>query len=164
MKYELIELQGVRVIGVAKEIPMKEGHVECPKFWGEFVARFIATMQPGQPLTPQQDAIQKNMIGEFGLCICDDAKGTFQYVIGGRYLGGDVPEGFDLYDLPDGRWLKVHFEGGMPEFHKQYTEFYSKFLPEHPEFKARLDYNAEWYSEMDMNDPGYRCGLMVPLE
>lgn len=163
MKYDIIEIKELRVIGIAKELKMSEGPVECPKFWNEFVTRFITPMKSGLPLTPQQEAIQKNMIGEFGLCICNDANGTFQYVIGGRHLGGEVPEGFDLYDLPDGRWLKFHFEGGMEEFHRQYSEVYSKFLPEHPEFKVRFDWNAEWYSGMDMSSPDYRCGLMIPL-
>lgn len=163
MKYEIIETKELRVIGIAKELKMSEGHIECPKFWDEFVKRFITTMKPGQPLTSQQEAIQKNMIGEFGLCICNDADDTFLYVIGGRYLGGNVPEDFDLYNLPDGRWLKIHFEGGMEAFHRQYSEVYSKFLPEHPEFKVRSDYNAEWYSGMDMSSPEYRCGLMIPM-
>lgn len=164
MKSEVIEIRGTKAIGIAKEIKMSEGQFECPKFWHEFTERFIMTMREDVPLTPQQEAIQKNMIGEFGLCICDMKKDTFQYVIAGKYAGGDVPEEFSLYELPEGRWLKFTFEGGMEGFHRQYTEVYSKFLPEHPEYEVRMDYNAEWYEGMDMNAPDYRCGLMLPLK
>ena len=41
---------------------------------------------------------------------------TFVYVIGGRYKGGDVPEGMRLFSIPSGKWLKVHFTGGIKAF------------------------------------------------
>lgn len=75
MKSEVIEIRGTKAIGIAKEIKMSEGQFECPKFWHEFTERFIMTMREDVSLTPQQEAIQKNMIGEFGLCICDMKKG-----------------------------------------------------------------------------------------
>jgi hypothetical protein len=34
MKHEIITLDGVQIIGMAKEIAFCKGQKECPKFWG----------------------------------------------------------------------------------------------------------------------------------
>ena len=41
MKHEIITLDGVQIIGMAKEIAFCKGQEECPKFWGEYVERII---------------------------------------------------------------------------------------------------------------------------
>ncbi len=164
MKYEKITFSGLKLIGVAKEIPLAKGAEECPKFWNEFVGKYLKSTADGTEPASHQQAIRDNMIGEYAPCFCDMEKGTFLYVIGGIYQGGDVPEGFALYNLPDGEWLKFEFEGGMEAFHQQYTEVYDKFLPAHPELQARMDINVEWYDGMDMNASDYRCGVMLPLK
>lgn len=163
MKFEVIQLQGVQVIGVAKEIELSKGATECPKCWAEFCERFSLPMQPGATPTAQQQAIMSNCIGEYALCFCDYEKGTFLYVIAGTYRGGEVPDGMALYNFPDGQWLRFEFEGGMSAFHQQYVEVYEQWLPAHPEYVIRQDVNAEWYEGMDITSPDYRNGIMIPL-
>ena len=63
------------------------------------------------------------------------SKKTFTYVIGGIYKGGDVPEGMQLFPIHSGKWLKMHFEGGMKAFQEQYEKFHKEWLPAHPEYK-----------------------------
>ena len=41
MKHEIITLENVPIIGMAKEIAFCKGQEECPKFWGEYVERII---------------------------------------------------------------------------------------------------------------------------
>ncbi len=41
MKHEIITLENVQIIGMAKEIAFCKGQEECPKFWGEYVERII---------------------------------------------------------------------------------------------------------------------------
>ena len=41
MKYEIITLENVQIIGMVKEIAFCKGQEECPKFWGEYVERII---------------------------------------------------------------------------------------------------------------------------
>ena len=107
----------------------------------------------------------------FGAC----SKNTFTYVIGGIYKGGDVPAGMQLFPIHSGKWLKVHFEGGMKAFQQQYQMFYKKWLPQHPEFFAEQSGKAErhcpnntmmveWYNGTDIDSPDYQCGVMMPLE
>lgn len=41
MKHELIELNDVQIIGMAKEIAFGKAQEECPRFWAEYVERII---------------------------------------------------------------------------------------------------------------------------
>ena len=128
----------------------------------------------------QQAAID-NGVGEFGLCTCDipnhncmsctevnfgacNSK-TFTYVIGGIYKGGNVPEGMRLFPIRNGKWLKVHFEGGMKAFQQQFQKFYKEWLPQHPEFRCPNNaMTMEWYNGTDIDSPDYQCGMMIPIE
>ena len=128
----------------------------------------------------QQAAID-NGVGKFGLCTCDIpnhncatcaeqnfgtcSKNTFTYVIGGIYKGGDVPAGMQLFPIHSGKWLKMHFEGGMKAFQEQYMKFHKEWLPAHPEYKwAPNSCCMEWYQGTDIESPDYQCGVMMPLE
>ena len=181
MKHEIITLADVQIIGMAKEIAFCKGQEECPKFWGEYVERIIKPvfMEHKTPDPFQQAAID-NGVGEFGLCTCGipnhncmtcaeqnfgacNSK-TFTYVIGGIYKGGSVPEGMRLFPIRGGKWLKVHFEGGMKAFQQQYQKFYKEWLPQHPEFRCPMNaMTMEWYNGTDIESPDYQCGVMIPL-
>ena len=69
-----------------------------------------------------------------------------------------------LYPLKGGRWLKVHFEGGMAAFQQQFAKFHDEWLPAHPEFRwADNSCSMEWYCGTDISSPDYQCGMMLPL-
>ena len=182
MKHEIITLADVQIIGMAKEIAFCKGQEECPKFWGEYVERIIKPvfMEHKTPDAFQQAAID-NGVGEFGLCTCDIpnhdcmtcaevnfgacSSKTFTYVIGGIYKGGSVPEGMRLFPIHSGKWLKVHFEGGMKAFQQQFQKFYKEWLPQHPEFRCPDNaMTMEWYNGTDIESPDYQCGVMIPVE
>lgn len=182
MKHEIIELQDVQIIGLAKEIPFRMGASECPKFWGEYVEKIIkpVVFEKKQPNELQQ-AVFENNVGEFGLCTCGLPNhdcttcaavnfGTcnersFTYVIGGTYKGGNVPEGLKLFPIPSGKWAKIHFEGGMAAFQQQFGVFQKEWMPAHPEYRwAKNTVCMEWYEGNDIQAPDYKCGIMFPLE
>ena len=147
-----------------EKIEMKKGTEQCPAFWKEFSEQLcIPMMQAGKPLDDKQAAVAENNIGEYALCDCDMESGTFDYFISGSYKGGNVPEGMEVRKVEYKRWLKFHFEGGMAAFHNNYTYIYNEWLPQHPEYKAVMEVNVEWYTMGDFNSPDYQCGLMVPV-
>jgi len=181
MKYEIIELNNVQIIGMAKEIAFNHPET-CKEFWGEYVERIVKPVyiERRTPDEFQQAAIDNN-IGEFGLCSCDipghdcgtcgaenfcpGNTTTFTYVIGGIYRGGNLPEGMSLFPIRSGKWLKVQFEGGMAAFQSQYAQFHKEWLPAHPEFKWATNAQfMEWYKGTDIQSPDYQCGILMPLE
>ena len=182
MKHEIIELHDVQIIGMSKKIAFNEAKEECPKFWGEFVEKIIKPVifEKQEPNAFQKAAFD-NGVGEFGLCTCDIpnhncatcaeqnfgtcSKNTFTYVIGGIYKGGEVPAGMQLFPIHSGKWLKMHFEGGMKVFQMQYEKFHKEWLPAHPEYKWTPNSCCmEWYQGTDIESPDYQCGVMMPLE
>ena len=182
MKHEIVELYDMQIIGMSKKIAFNEAKEECPKFWGEFVEKIIKTVffERQEPNAFQKAAFD-NGVGEFGLCTCDTpnhncatcweanfgacSKNTFTYVIGGIYKGGGVPEGMQLFHIHSGKWLKMHFEGGMKAFQEQYQMFYKEWLPQHSEFHCPNNaMTMEWYNGTDIDSPNYQCGVMMPLE
>ena len=182
MRHEILNLEKIQVIGMAKEIPFNNSHVECPGFWAEYVEHIVKPVyiEHKTPDAFQQAAVDNN-VGELALCTCSipdhncatcssvnftacNTK-TFTYVICGIYKGGDVPEGMKLYPLADGKWLKIHFEGGMKAFQQQYSQFHKEWLPQHPEFKVKTNSPCmEWYCGTDINSPDYQCGVILPIE
>lgn len=181
MKYEIIEIKDTKLIGMSKEIAFNNPE-ECARFWGEYVERIIKPVfVEGKAPDGFQKAAIENGVGEFGLCTCKIPghncstcgavnftscnKRTFTYVIGGTYKGGDVPEGMSLFPLYSGRWVKVHFEGGMAAFQQQFAKFHKEWLPEHPELRCASNAQLlEWYHGSDINAPDYQCGVIMPLE
>ena len=174
MTHEIIDLQDVQIIGLSKEIPFRNGGEECPKFWGEYIKIY-------QSPSALRDAVIANGVGKFGLCTCKlpnhdcttcaavnfgtCSEKAFTYVIGGTYNGGAVPEGMKLFPIPSGKWIKVHFEGGMAAFQQQFQVFWKEWMPSHPEFSWRKNSVCmEWYDGQDIQSPAYKCGIMFPLE
>lgn len=181
MKTEIITLDNVQIIGMSKQIAFNHPE-DCAGFWAEYVERIVKPvfMEGKTPDVFQQAAVDNN-VGEFGLCtcaipnhncatcgaenFCDTNIAHFTYVIGGTYKGGNVPEGMGLYPIHSGRWLKVHFEGGMKAFQQQFQKFHQEWLPSHPEYQwAKNSSCMEWYHGTDINSPSYQCGIMMPLE
>ena len=64
MKHEIITLENVQIIGMAKEIAFCKGQEECPKFWGEYVERIIKPvfMEHKAPDAFQQAAIDNGKL------------------------------------------------------------------------------------------------------
>ena len=59
-----------------------------------------------------------------------------------------------LFPIHSGKWLKIHFEGGMKAFQEQYTKFHKEWLPAHPEYKwAPNSCCMEWYQGTDIQSP-----------
>lgn len=180
MKHEIITLKDMQVIGMSKEIAFNNP-TECSKFWSEYFNRIVQPVfvERKEPDEFQKAAVENN-VGEFGLCTCSipnhncgtcatknftscNTK-TFTYVIGGLYKGGNVPDGMSLFPIKSGNWLKVHFEGGMAAYQKQFARFHDEWLPAHPEFEwADNSSCMEWYCGTDINSPDYQCGIMMPL-
>ena len=180
MKHEIITLKDMQVIGMSKEIAFNNP-TECSKFWSEYFNRIVQPVfvERKEPDEFQKAAVENN-VGEFGLCTCSipnhncgtcatknftscNTK-TFTYVIGGSYKGGNVPDGMSLFPIKNGNWLKVHFEGGMAAYQKQFARFHDEWLPAHPEFEwADNSSCMEWYCGTDINSPDYQCGIMMPL-
>ena len=71
MKYEILPLQDVQIIGMSKKIAFNNPS-ECQKFWGEYVERIVKPvyLEGKTPDEFQKSAVENN-VGEFGMCTCN---------------------------------------------------------------------------------------------
>ena len=161
MDYSVEKLRTWRVVGISKRFDPENSYREIPKFWDEY-----RQQDRNGNYTPEMlQAFEDYCVGEFAVCIDDkQGDGTFRYMIAGRYDGGPVPDGLEVYELPEATWAKFRCVGPLPgALQSVNTEIYQKWLPGNPDYEALGEYNIEWYSCGDTNKPDYESGIWIPV-
>lgn len=166
MNFKITKMSSYKVIGFVRTFTNEEGYREIPKFWGEIKVKHMHNVCAGKaPTNAIEKAIVDNGIGEFGICIDDTCKGKFRYMIGGKYNGGEVPEGMIVYELPEGDWAMFDCVGPMPEaLQTLNTKIYKEWLPGNPNFELAGNTTVEWYESGDTQNPNYRSGIWLPVK
>lgn len=167
MNYTVSPMFGFKVIGFQREFDYETAYEQIPKFWDEICEKYCRNIYNGKPAaTPQEQAIQDNCIGEYGVCIDDVGGGKFRYLIAGRYCGGEIPEGMEVIEFPGGEWAKFKCVGPIPEaFQTLNTRIFKEWLPGNPEYEMAGNYNIEWYScEREKTDADYESGIWLPVK
>lgn len=168
MDYTITKMFGFKVIGIAREFSFENSYAEIPKFWNEFCKKYFDSLFSGKkPESEFQKAIVDNSISEFGVCIgSEDNKQTFKYMIAGKYTGGPVPDGMEIYQFPQTEWAKFECIGPMPESIQSInTKIFNEWLPNNPEFEISENVNIEWYScDGDKTANNYKSGIWIPIK
>ena len=117
MDVKIRNLFGFKVIGFAKEFEFETAYEEIPKYWDEICEKYAANVYSGNPPANEYEkALMDNCIGEYGVCIDDESiagTGKFLYLIAGKYVGGEVPEGQVQGALHRGRDEAMERRGGL---------------------------------------------------
>jgi len=155
-------MKGFLVVGLSYPIPMDSGYETVPKLWNQFRKRYIDPPRSEDALT---EAICRCDVGEFGICLEDsEPAGFFRYLIAGRYDGGPVPEGMELYPVPDMVWAKFRCLGPMPgALQAVNTRIFREWLPGNANYEIAAGLNVEWYSKGDMTALDYKSEIWVPV-
>lgn len=168
MDYTVDRMAAFRVIGFEREFSMDSSYAEIPRFWDEIMEQYESSLCAGKlPENEIEQAIYDNRIGEFGICIDDIGhKGRFRYMIAGRYMGGKVPEGMKLQDIPEADWAKFKCHGAMPEaLQSVNTAIWKEWLPGNKEYEIDGDINIEWYSNGGSpSDADYQSAVWIPVK
>lgn len=167
MEYTVERMNGFQVIGFQREFFFESAHREIPKFWEEFSSRYLGPLFSGkEPETPEEEAVCRHRIGEFGVCIDDGIGGRFRYLIAGAYQGGPAPEGMTLFSFPDLEWAKFPCQGSMPgALQSVNAQIFNEWLPGNGEYRIAMDANIEWYAPGgDTDCADYEAAIWVPVE
>lgn len=163
LEYTVEEEEAFTVIGISREFSFDSGYAEVPGFWDEFNTKYFSA---GGSEAPQLEAVLRHGIGEFGVCIDENcAPGTFRYLIAGRYRGGEVPEGMELYRFPALAWAKFPCCGPLPgALQARNAQIFQEWLPGNTEYCTAMDCTVEWYSEDDSSSPDCRSAIWLPVK
>ncbi len=168
MDYVVEKMEEFQVIGLVKDMDFETSYQDIPKFWDEVYTTFHSRLYQGAaPTSKLEEAILKHKIGEFGICIGDESNAkTFRYMIGGKYQGGEVPEGLEVVGFPAQEWVRFKCIGPLPESLQQVnTQIFREWLPGNKEFEISGTWNVEWYSsEKNMQDPSYHSEIWIPVK
>lgn len=168
MDFVVEKMAGFKVIGFAREFSFDNSYEEIPKFWDEICQKYqTGLLVSNAPSNEYEQAIYDNRIGEFGVCIDDIGKaGKFRYMIAGRYMGGNVPEGMEVYELPAEDWAKFKCVGTMPDsLQSVNTQIFKEWLPGNPNYEIAGKYNIEWYSSLgNPQAADYQSEIWIPVK
>lgn len=162
MDYVVEKMNEMKVIGYERDFSYEAAYQEIPKFWSEF----CDSCTNGKASEDKQKAIEECYIGEFGICIEDDAKQNgFHYMIAGKYNGINVPEGMKVYEIPTLEWAKFKCTGPMPgALQSVNTQIFKEWLPGNPDYEIAAGMNIEWYSKGNSNSFDYESEIWIPVK
>lgn len=168
MEYTVERMEAFQIIGFERAFSMETAYGEIPAFWDEFSRGYLAPLMRGrEPSTPQEEAVCRYRVGEFGVCLDDlgtERPGEFRYLIAGRYEGGPVPAGMTLFQFPAGDWAIFPCRGPMPgALQAVNTAIFQEWLPGNPDYEIALPANIEWYSTDDPQSPDCRSAIWLPV-
>lgn len=167
MEFKIAPMFPFKVIGFEKVFSYETAYEEIPKFWDEICDKYAKNVYAGNaPQNPYEQAIVDNCIGEYGVCIDDLEGGKFRYLIAGRYVGGEVPEGMTLHEFPRGEWAVFDCIGPNPEtLQSVNTRIFKEWLPDNPDYEISGNSNVEWYDCMgEQTDADYHSQIWVPIK
>ncbi len=157
MHYTIEKMEGLKIIGFKKVIKADEGYIECPKFWDYVNETYFNNKQ-------FLEVIKENNIGEFAVCYDGDGK-SFNYIIGGLYKGGIVPDGMTVLEIPDYLWAKFKCLGSLPgALQSVNTMIWKEWIPNNPKFELVANIDIEWYSKGDVMKSDYESAIWLPVK
>jgi len=167
MDYKITSKAGFKVIGFQKVFDSETSYAEIPKFWDEVCGKYANNVWAGNaPANAFEKAVADNNIGEYGICIDDIGGSKFRYLIAGKYEGGEVPEGMEVFEFPVGDWAVFDIFGPCPgALQSVNTKIFTEWLPGNPEYEISGNANVEWYDCMSKpNDKDYHSAIWIPVK
>lgn len=158
--------QAMSFIGFSASIRPEEGFQKCPEFWNtSYNQRYARLWQTGIPETQEEEAIVRNQIGMYALCIMH-GENCFEYMIAGLYQGGSVPDGMSVIELPESDYAVVMNRGPLPtSLQRVNTYVWQEWLPgEGANYLPNGDTTIEVYSAANPQSEEYECGMWIPIQ
>lgn len=143
------EMEAFYLIGKPFRCSAEKSFEVIPKLWDDF----------------RKQAGDNTNIGEYGVCI-DEENGSREclYLIAGRYLEKQIPEGMMVYEVPKMMWAKFPCIGPMPgAMQAVYMSIFEEWLPGNPRYEMAMNVNLERYEKGDTNKSDYRSEIWIPV-
>ena len=168
MNVKTTTIPSFSVIGFEKEFSCEDSYKTIPAFWDEIFPAYSHLYSGAEPKNALEAAFVANNVGEYGICIDNIGKeGKISYMIAGKYMGGDIPDGMKLYSIAGGEWAIFDCIGAMPDaIQNVETRIYNEWLPNNPDFELCGDTTIEWYDPecSDTSSPDYHSAVWVMVK
>ena len=168
MNVKITTIPSFSVIGFERDFSCEDSHKTIPLFWDELFPAYSHLYSGAKPQNALEKAFVSNNVGEYGICIDNmSAEGKISYMIAGKYMGGDVPEGMKIYNVEGGQWAIFDCIGAMPKAIQDVeTRIYNEWLPNNPDYELCGSATIEWYDPKcsDTSSPEYHSAVWVMVK
>ena len=157
MDFTIDKMGAFKVVGMERTFQYDSAYEAIPKFWNEYCQKYMDKLC----------SLEGNCnIGKYGINIDDNMQmKEFRYLIAGDYNGGDVPEGFDVVEIPAMTWAKFRCVGPMPSaLQSVNTRIFKEWLPNNNQYDIAAGYNVEMYSMGDTKATDYVSEIWIPIK
>lgn len=150
MDYRIEKRDAFRVAAKTRYFNDETSKTEIPKFWQEYF----------------HTGLDEKVCGMLGICIqAEDNAKEWKYGIGceTKYLK-EIPEDFELLEIPSYTWAIFTCIGAMPDaIQNQWRKVYSEWLPA-SNYELIQDYDFEFYTEGDSSKDDYVSEIWIPVK
>lgn len=157
MDYKIIEKEPFKLLAKVEafntDITSQAGNTEIPDFW-------TACINDGSLKTLEAHTANHDLYGACGPSSKESP--TFNYGIAMKYEGGEVPEGFVLWDVAPTLWAVFKCMG--PDnvcIGETWERIFNEFLPG-SDYDMLDDVDLELYPEKA--EPGCFCEVWIPIK
>jgi len=157
MDFTIDKMGAFKVVGMERTFQYDSAYEAIPKFWNEYCQKYMDKLC----------SLEGNCnIGKYGINIDENMQmKEFRYLIAGDYNGGDVPEGFDVVEIPAMTWAKFRCVGPMPSaLQSVNTRIFKEWLPNNNQYDIAAGYNVEMYSMGDTKATDYVSEIWIPIK
>jgi len=153
MDYRIEKMDAFKVMGLGRKFHMDTAYLKIPKYWDEFYELY-------------QGKKDVSIVGMFGVCIDDENESKeFTYMIADLYKDGEVPEGFQVVDIPAYTWAKFRCVGPLPgALQAVNTRIFNEWLPGNHEHEIAAGINIEMYTRGDTCSADYISEIWIPVK
>lgn len=163
MEYRIEKKSGFKIIAKTQrfsKIKDVQGREDIPKFWTQ--CHKDGTVKKLFEISKKDGVLGSNIVG---LCMEDSTVvKDFPYSIGAEYDGGEAPEGYTIYDIPEATWIIFNSTGKMPRamqdlWHKIFAEFFPA-----SDYKPYGNFDIELYTSGDNSSDDYHSEIWIAVE
>lgn len=155
----MIEREKFQVVGIKKVFSFHQGQnlVEVPKFWEQVWAD--GTIEQLEKLS------NKEVPNYMGICHVSEEQGPKQemdYWIAIEHAG-EVPEGMEVFNVPEFQWAVFQSVGALPEAIQQtWQQIFSEWFPTSG-YEHAPGPEIEVYGPGDSRADNYECDVWIPV-
>lgn len=150
MDYRIEKKEGFQLLAYSRRFTEENSKNGIPAFWDEYWQKGLYKMVPGQ----------------VGIC-AQEKEGSKEFLYG---IGCDaeavkeIPEGFQLLDIPAHTWAIFKCVGALPDaIQSMWERIYREWLPG-SEYELIPDYDIENYPPLDNTSPDYISEIWIPVK
>ena len=152
MDVRIENMEAFKVVGVSRRFSGETSYRDIPAWFDELQA--TAKTDPALAV-----------LGSVAVCVDDNGTEDFAYWAARPYIGGEIPKGQAVLEIPAHTWAIFTATGPLPgALQTVNTAIFAEWLPGNPDWVPDGGMTVENYLPGDMGGPDYRCEIWLPVQ